>query len=385
MVAQAVRIAQDLLRIPSVTPDAGIALDYCADFLAGLGFTCQRMPRSGGGDDPLIDNLYAVWGNPKRRMLYCGHLDVVPTGAGWSHDPFAAEIVDGVLYGRGAVDMKGGIACYFAALEMALPELDPKQVGLAVLLTGDEEGEALYGVRAIVPELVAAGETWLGCLTGEPTSQERIGDVIKHGRRGSLNGRLEVHGIQGHTGYPMRADNAAHRIIEALTALRAMPLDAGNADFQPSWLAITSVDVGNPASNIIPWRACARLNFRFNTEQSSAGLREKSHAAIAATIPEEQFALHWSTPSEPYLSPHGAFVARLTTAITETTGLTPLSSTAGGTSDSRFIHHYCSVVDFGLCGQGMHEIDESVPLADLDALTRIYTRFLCYHAMVSLI
>ena len=372
--SRVISLAQDLLRIPSVTPDAGVALDYCENFLSRLGFSCQRMVR---GEVPQqIDNLYAVWGNPEQLILFCGHLDVVPTGEGWSHDPFAGDIVDEVLYGRGAVDMKGSIAAYFAALETAMPDLDPDESGLALLLTGDEEGEAIYGVRAIIPELVGMGEHWIGCLTGEPTSQEQVGDAFKHGRRGSLNGRLEIRGTQGHTGYPARADNAAHRIIEALSALRGMPLDNGNADFEPSWLAITSVDVGNFASNVIPGQASAQLNFRFNTEQSSAGLCQKTHDCIAEIVPEAQFNLHWSVPSEPYLSPKSAFIERLAAAITETTGLTPQSTTVGGTSDSRFIHSYCPVVDFGLCGKGMHEINESVALADLHRLEAIYTAFL---------
>ena len=376
MTIRVVDIAQDLLRIPSVTPDASMALDYCENFLSRLGFSCQRMPR--GAEGQQIDNLYAVWGNPDKRILYCGHLDVVPTGTGWTYEPFAGRIVDGILYGRGAVDMKGSIASYFAALEAALPKLDPKQNGLALLLTGDEEGEALYGVRAIIPDLVTAGESWIGCLTGEPTSRNQVGDAFKHGRRGSLSGRLEIRGTQGHTGYPARADNAAHRMIDALSALRAMPLDTGNADFEPSWLVITSVDVGNPATNVIPGQASARLNFRFNTEQSSFGLQEKTHNVLAKIVPEGQFELHWSMPSEPFLSPRGAFIDQLTAAITETTGIAPVSTTVGGTSDSRFIHQHCPVVDFGLCSQGMHEIDEAVSLADLEKLTQIYTRFLCY-------
>lgn len=370
------QIARDLLRIPSVTPDAGAALDYCEQFLGGLGFSCQRMPR--GEPEQQIDNLYAVWGNPEGRILYCGHLDVVPPGSGWSYDPFGGDIVDDVLYGRGAVDMKGSIACYFAALELSVPELDPKQDGLALLLTGDEEGAALYGVRTIIPELVAAGESWIGCLTGEPTSQHQVGDALKHGRRGSLSGKLEIRGTQGHTGYPARADNAAHRMIAALAALRAMPLDAGNSDFEPSWLAITSIDVGNPASNVIPGQATAQLNFRFNTEQSSTGLRQKARESIAEIVPEAQFNFIWDTPSEPYLSPQGDFAGRLATAITEATGLEPQSTTVGGTSDSRFIHRHCPVVDFGLCSKGMHEVDEAVSLADLAQLTAIYARFLCY-------
>ena len=367
-------IAQDLLRIPSVTPDSGVALDYCEEFLVKLGFSCQRMVR--GTADQAIDNLYAVWGNPDQQTLFCGHLDVVPTGEGWSHDPFAAKVVDDVLYGRGAVDMKGNIAAYFAALEAAMPDLDPDESGLALLLTGDEEGEALYGVRVLVPELAAARESWIGCLTGEPTSREQVGDAFKHGRRGSLNGRLEIRGTQGHTGYPARADNAAHRMIEALSALRTMPLDDGNADFEPSWLAITSVDVGNSASNVIPGSASAQLNFRFNTEQSSAGLRQKTYDCLADIVPSGQFDLEWRLPSEPYLSPRSAFIERLAAAITQVSGITPQSTTVGGTSDSRFIHPYCPVVDFGLCAKGMHGVDESVAVSDLLRLEAIYTAFL---------
>ncbi|NQY82800.1 MAG: succinyl-diaminopimelate desuccinylase [Alphaproteobacteria bacterium] len=370
--SRVIEIAQDLLRFPSITPDASVVLDYCAEFLHQLGFICERLVR--GTDEERVDNLYATWGNQGNCMLFCGHLDVVPPGdlATWRHDPFGAVIKDGLLYGRGAVDMKGNIASYFAALEDVILERNPAKIGLALLLTGDEEGNALFGVRAVMPELVARGARWIGCLTGEPTSQNRVGDAFKHGRRGSLNGSLTVQGVQGHTGYPARADNAAHRIIDALGVLRAMPLDDGNANFEPSWLEITTVDVGNPTGNIIPGRASAHFNYRFNTEQSSAGLRQKAHDAIAAVIPATQFSLEWRTPSEPYLSPHGAFIERVVRTVQSVTGNTPTSTTVGGTSDSRFIHQHCPVVDFGLCGRGMHEANEAVHLDDLHALQAIY-------------
>lgn len=371
-----VGLAQALIRFPSVTPEAGAALEYAAQFLEGLGFICRPMPFGHGTER--VENLYARWGRADRQWLFCGHLDVVPPGdlSDWTHPPFEGVIADGLLYGRGAVDMKGNVAAWFAALAETLPSLDPARCGLAVLLTADEEGKAEYGVRAVMPALVADGEGWLGCLTGEPTSQARLGDAFKPGRRGSLSGRLVVTGRQGHTGYPGRADNAAHKLIAATCALRDLPLDQGDDMFEPSWLAVTSIDIGNPAGNVIPGRGEARFNVRFNTRQTSDGLKARVREALERVIMPESFALDWQPVSEPYYCPPGAMVDALTRAIEAVCGLKPAPSTVGGTSDSRFIHPCCPVVDFGLPGQGMHEVDERIAVVELQRLQRIYATFL---------
>ena len=376
-----VELAQSLVRFPSVTPDCTAVLDWAEQFLHHIGFRTQRLRF--GPSEAQVDNLYARWGEADHPLLFCGHVDVVPVGDSqqWSVDPFAAVVVDERLIGRGAVDMKGNIAAYFSALACLIPSLEARHHGLAILLTGDEEGVAQYGVKQVIPHLVAAGERWSGCITGEPTSQHQVGDTYKHGRRGSLTGGLTLTGVQGHTGYPERAINAAHAMVHALKALYDMPLDQGCADFQPSWLAIASIDVDNAASNVIPAQAKALLNFRFNTQQTSAGLQAKAQQCVEKALEQANFsqvgaAWHWREASEPFLTAHSHFMQLITQAIHEVTGLEVQGSTSGGTSDSRFIHAFCPVIDFGLRGQGMHGVDESVALTDLYQLEKIYAAIL---------
>ena len=357
-------LAQALIRCPSVTPADGGAQAVLADALGRLGFTVRRLAFGA------VSNLYARIGTAGPHLCFAGHTDVVPPGDGaWRFDPFAATVQDGVLYGRGACDMKGAIAAFVAAAEAHLAD-GPPAGSLSLLITGDEEGEAVDGTARVLDWMRAAGEVPDFCLVGEPTNPARLGEVVKIGRRGSLNARIRIEGTQGHTAYPQRADNPVHRLVAALAALTALPLDAGSAWFEPSTLQITSVDVGNPASNVIPAAAGARLNIRFNDRHSGESLTEWLRAALARFAPRAELAV--SVSGESFLTSPGAAVARLCAAIEAETGIAPRLDTGGGTSDARFITRLCPVAEFGLVGSSMHQVDERVPVAELRALARIY-------------
>jgi succinyl-diaminopimelate desuccinylase len=357
-------LAQALLRCPSVTPaDAG-AQDVLAGGLSALGFRVERL-RFGA-----IENLYARIGTAGPHLCFAGHTDVVPPGAAaWSVDPFGGEVRDGVLYGRGAVDMKGGIAAFVAACARRIAEGAPAG-SISLLITGDEEGDATDGTVRVLEWMAANGEIPDFCLVGEPTSRARLGDTIKIGRRGSLNARITIHGMQGHSAYPQRADNPVHRLVAALHAMLAAPLDAGTEWFEPSTLQVTSIDVGNPASNVIPARAEAKLNVRFNDRHTGASLEAWLRATLARHA--ERFDLDVKVSGESFLTRAGAPVERLRRAITETTGVEPQLDTGGGTSDARFIARRCPVAEFGLVGTTMHQGDERVPVAELRALADAY-------------
>jgi succinyl-diaminopimelate desuccinylase len=357
-------LAQALLCRPSVTPaDAG-AQDVLAEALARLGFRIERL-RFGA-----IENLYARLGGTGPHLCFAGHTDVVPPGAAaWSTDPFGAELRDGVLYGRGAVDMKGSIAAFVAACAQRLAS-GPLRGSISLLITGDEEGDAVDGTARVLEWMEAHGERPDFCLVGEPTSRARLGDTIKIGRRGSLNARIVVYGTQGHSAYPQRADNPIHRLVGALDALLAAPLDAGTEWFEPSTLQITSVDVGNPAGNVIPARAEAALNIRFNDRHTSATLEGWMRATIAQHA--DRFDLAVRVSGESFLTTPGAAVERLRAAITRATGVEPKLDTGGGTSDARFITRLCPVAEFGLVGTTMHQADERVPVEELRALAAAY-------------
>ena len=364
-------LAAALIRRPSVTPKDEGALDIVAAELEELGFACHRLAF---GD---IHNLYARRGSGRPNLCFAGHTDVVPAGAveSWSFDPFAASLRDGVLYGRGAVDMKGAIAAFIAAAQRYLAEGGADLPGsISLLITGDEEAEAINGTRKVLEWLRARGEAIDACLVGEPTSAQFLGDMIKIGRRGSMTGRLTVYGVQGHTAYPHLADNAAHRLVAMLHAMTTAELDGGSGHFQPSTLQVSTIDVGNPASNVIPASARAVLNIRFNdrwtSDRLSRWLTEKLDAAGG------WYSLDISVSGESFLTAPGPLSERLSEAIHRVTGRTPELSTTGGTSDARFIQAYCPVVEFGLVGQTMHKVDERVDLADLAALTEIYYAFL---------
>jgi succinyl-diaminopimelate desuccinylase len=371
-----VALAQALIRRPSVTPRDEGALGVLEAALVPLGFRCERMRFSEPGTAD-IDNLYARRGDGGRHFCFAGHSDVVPVGDlnGWSIAPFAGEVHNGTLHGRGAADMKGAIAAFVAAADRFLTARGPGFDGsISLLITGDEEGPAINGTRKMLQALAARGETIDACIVGEPTSESRLGDMAKIGRRGSMNVTLEVTGVQGHVGYPHLADNPIHMLLRMLTALTAAPLDTGNAAFQPSSLQITTIDVGNPATNVIPARARARFNIRFNDMHSSASLEAWIRRSLDAV--GGRYALAIEVSGESFLTPQGQLSAVLVDAVTEITGKAPALSTTGGTSDARFIARYAPVIDFGLVGTSMHKIDERAPVADILALSRIYETIL---------
>ena len=353
-------LAQALIRCQSVTPADGGAQDVLAAALAGAGFAVTRLPF---GTTP---NLFARRGTAGPHLCFAGHTDVVPPGAApWTADPFGAEVRDGVLYGRGACDMKGAIAAFAAAAQ------DWTGGGsISLLITGDEEGPATDGTVRVLDWMAAHGHVPDLCLVGEPTNPEALGDVIKIGRRGSLNAVLTVHGTQGHAAYPHRADNPVHRLVRALAALTAAPLDAGTEWFEPSSLQVTSIDVGNPATNVIPASATARLNIRFNDRHTGAGLEAWLRAATAPHAP--RFDLDVAVSGEAFLTAPGPLVQRLQDAVAAATGRTPRLDTGGGTSDARFVTRFCPVAEFGLVSATMHQADERVPVAELRQLAGIY-------------
>jgi succinyl-diaminopimelate desuccinylase len=380
MTADPVPIARDLIRCRSVTPQDGGALAYLQDTLAKAGFAVHRTTFAEPGTAP-IDNLYARIGAAKPTLVFAGHTDVVPPGdeAAWRHPPFGGEIAGDKLYGRGAVDMKGGIACFVAAAldYLAANGGKPKRGSLALLITGDEESIAVNGTIKLLKWAADRGETFDHCILGEPSNVEAVGDTIKAGRRGSLNGTLIVTGRQGHVAYPDRADNPIRGLTTLITALQA-PLDDGSAQFDPSHLEFTSVDVGNPTVNVIPGEARARFNIRYNDCHSQSALKalidRRAEAAAAGRV---HFSFDWQpSNADVFVTKPGPFTDVAVAAIAEVTGRAPKLSTSGGTSDARFIKDYCPVLEFGLVGQTMHQVDECTPISDLVVLTKIYRRII---------
>jgi succinyl-diaminopimelate desuccinylase len=363
----AAALAEALIACPSVTPAAGLVFDCLEDMLTAQDFLVHRFEAGAAPDGP-VENLFAIRKGPEgtRHFSFAGHVDVVPPGEGWTHAPFAPERKGELLYGRGAVDMKGAIA----AMVAALPGI-PREAGtLSFIVTGDEEGPAIHGTRALIDHIRATGDIPDLCLVGEPTSVDRLGDTIKIGRRGSVNIHVEVVGKQGHVAYPHLADNPITRLVAMLAQLKALELDRGTDWFQPSNLEITDIEVGNPAHNVIPGRARARISIRFNDCHTGAGL--------VARV-EEIAAQHGGTAQavvsgEPFLTPPGAFSQLIAAAVEAETGIVPQASTSGGTSDARFLKDLCPVIEFGLVNATMHKTDEAVALADLEVLTRIYRR-----------
>jgi succinyl-diaminopimelate desuccinylase len=357
-------LAQALIRCPSVTPaDAG-AQSVLADALRRLGFQVERL-RYGE-----IENLFARIGTTGPHFCFAGHTDVVPVGAAtWRHDPFAAEVHNGVLYGRGACDMKGGIAAFVAAAAEHLAA-GPPRGSISLLITGDEEGVATDGTVRVLQWMRDHDQVPDFCIVGEPTCPVRLGDMVKIGRRGSLNARITVHGTQGHVAYPQRADNPVHRLLRALAALTAAPVDAGTDWFEPSTLQVTSIDVGNPVTNVIPAAARAMLNIRFNDMHTGAALSAWLRATLAQHA--EQFDLEIAISGESFVTQPGLMLDRLCAAIRRETGVEPKRDTGGGTSDARFIARYCPVAEFGLVGASMHQADERVPVEEMRCLARTY-------------
>jgi succinyl-diaminopimelate desuccinylase len=370
-------LARDLLRCPSVTPAEAGTLGLIEGLLKAAGFTVHRVTFAEPGTAP-VENLYARIGTASPHFAFAGHVDVVPPGeqAKWTHPPFAGEIADGTLYGRGAVDMKGAIACALAAVLDHLGACGGRPKGsISFLITGDEEGVAVNGTVKLVKWAAERGETFDHCILGEPSNAAVIGDTIKVGRRGSLNGTLVVTGKQGHVAYPERAENPVRGLVTLMSALMATPLDHGSARFDASNLEFTSIDIGNPVVNLIPGEARARFNIRFNDRHSQTSLKmliEKRAGEAAGRI---RWHIDWEpSNADSFVTEPGPFVDLVSTAIKDVTGREPKLSTTGGTSDARFIKHYCPVLEFGLVGQTMHQVDERTSVADLATLTAIYRK-----------
>ena len=371
MTLDPIQLAQELIRCPSVTPADEGALDVLERTLKPLGFEVHRLTFGEAPDGP-VHNLFARRGSDGPHFAFAGHTDVVPVGdaAAWSLDPFSAEIRDGQLVGRGAADMKGAIAAFVAAVAGAgdLPG------SLSFVITGDEEGPATFGTTRLLDWMEANGHVPDACLVGEPTSLQRLGDVMKVGRRGSLNAWITVNGAQGHVAYPHRADNPIRRLVAILAELQARGLDHGSDWFDPSNLEITDMGVGNPAMNIIPAQARARLNIRFNDRHRGADLKAWIEEVVARHAPAHEVTVKIS--GEAFLTEPGTLSETIAGAVEAVTGLRPEASTSGGTSDARFIRRLCPVVEFGLPGQSMHKVDEMVQVADVLSLTDIYAEVL---------
>jgi len=364
-----------LIRCPSVTPEEGGALQLLQAELTAAGFACTRVDRNG------IPNLFARWGakGANRAFGFNGHTDVVPVGdaAAWSRDPFGGEVVDGTLWGRGATDMKSGVAAFVAAA-MDFVRESPPDGAIVITVTGDEEGAGKDGTAAILDWMAENGERMDVCLVGEPTCPETLGDMIKIGRRGSMTCYLTARGVQGHSAYPHRARNPLTAMVRLLDRLASHELDRGTAHFDPSTLAITTIDTGNPANNVIPARAAATVNIRFNDAHTSAALSDWLRAE-ALRVTEETgvtFDLDFAVSGESFLTPPGPFVDLVAAAIRAETGIDPVLSTTGGTSDARFVKDHCPVLEFGLVGKTMHQVDERVEVAQIDGLKAVYARIL---------
>ena len=373
----AVAIAQALIRRRSVTPDDDGALPYVAEILSRAGFACEHVFFDAPGL-PRIGNLFAKRGVGHPHFIFAGHTDVVPPGplAGWRHDPFAGVIDDGVLHGRGAVDMKGGLAASLAAA-LAFVAERPFKGAIGFLVTGDEEGPAVNGTVKLLEWAKARGEVFDHCVLGEPTSGAVLGDIVKNGRRGSLTGRLTLQGRQGHVAYPHLADNPLRRIGRVCDALHAPALDSGTPHFDASNLEIVSVDVGNRATNVIPGEAILVFNVRFNDLWNARTLAFELRRRVALALGGAGFSLTFDpSNADAFLTAPGAFTDLVADAIQDVVGHRPVLATNGGTSDARFIKNHCPVIEFGPVGKTMHALDECVEVAELEALERIYRRVL---------
>ena len=371
----ALALAQDLIRRPSITPKDEGALDVLARALEGLGFTCERMSFA-DQNKPQVENLYARLGTTAPHFCFAGHTDVVPVGDGWTTEPFAGKVIEGRLFGRGAADMKGAIAAFTAAAAQYLKKNGAPRGSISLLITGDEEGDAVNGTVKVLERLAARGEKLDACVVGEPTNPTKLGQMIKIGRRGSLTGRLTVHGTQGHSAYPHLADNPIPRLMKMLAALIEKPLDAGSAHFQASTIAITTVDVGNTATNVIPAQARAVFNIRFNDLHTGESLKAWLGETFERTAEGGAYDLGVTVSGESFITHPGPLTRVVEAAVKSVTGIAPELSTTGGTSDARFIKNACPVCEFGLVGQSMHKADEHCLVSDLESLTRIYLAIL---------
>ncbi|MER9130524.1 succinyl-diaminopimelate desuccinylase [Mesorhizobium sp. M0768] len=376
-----------LIRCASVTPAEGGALSALEEMLKPLGFAVERPVFSESGT-PDIENLYARRSGNGPHLMFAGHTDVVPVGdeTAWTHPPFGAEIANGEMFGRGAVDMKGGIACFVAAVARHIAQKGGPKGSVSLLITGDEEGPAINGTTKLLEWAAAKGEKWHAAIVGEPTNPDALGDMIKIGRRGSLSGTVVVNGRQGHAAYPQLADNPVRGLMTLVDALLHPVFDNGTRDFQPTNLEVTSIDVGNPATNVIPAKAAATFNIRFNDTWTAETIQAEIHNRLDRAAKRKKYRAGKKTPvdyeivwrdgpSHVFLTRDDRLIETLGGSIKAVTGRKPALSTSGGTSDARFIKDYCPVVEFGLVGKTMHMVDERVAIADLETLTQIYLRF----------
>lgn len=369
------KLTSDLIKCPSVTPEEGGAISLLMKLLTEHGFDCTRIERGG------VSNLFARWGTGKngRTFGFNGHTDVVPVGdvSAWSVDPFGAEVKDGYLYGRGATDMKSGVAAFVAAA-IDFTTHTPPDGSVIITITGDEEGDAVDGTTAILDWMKQHGQTMDHCLVGEPTSPNHMGEMMKIGRRGSLTAFISIQGVQGHSAYPHRANNPVSAMVQLMSALEAVPLDNGTEHFDQSTLAITTIDVGNPATNVIPETCHATVNIRFNDEHSGQSLTNwlQSHVDVVANNTKTHIRMNVKISGESFITPPGELSDLISKSVEAELGVKPELSTTGGTSDARFIKDVCPVTEFGLVGKTMHAVDERVEIEHIHQLKRIYSRIL---------
>jgi succinyl-diaminopimelate desuccinylase len=371
-----VELTSELIRCESITPKSDGSIDLIISYLEPLGFTCTKIDFGEGNEK--VENLYAKFGNFEPNICFCGHVDVVPTGdiENWSINPFGGDVKKGKIWGRGAADMKSGIASFIAAVSEFLKiNKDLNNYGsISLIITSDEEGKAINGTKKVVDWLINKGESISGCIVGEPTNVNDVGDTVKIGRRGSYTGSIIVRGIQGHVGYPHLAENPINSLLKMLEPLLKVYLDDGTKEFQPSSVMITSIDVNNDASNVIPGEVKARFNIRFNTLHSIDSLTDMLKKQFDAITTKYEF--EYFCNAEPFLTSDELLKSTLQKAIQEVVKLNPQNSTSGGTSDARFITKICPVIEFGLVGKTMHKVDENVEVNDILKLTNIYNMFL---------
>ncbi len=365
----ALELAKQLIACPSITPARGAVFDVLEAMLTVRGFTVDRFT-AGEAPDGLVENLLAWRGEGSPHFAFAGHVDVVPPGDGWSADPFVPEVRGDLLYGRGAVDMKGAIAAFVSALD----QVEQGQGTISLIITGDEEGPAVFGTRALIDRMAEHGLRPDLCLVGEPTSDQQLGDTIKIGRRGSVNIWIEVPGTRGHVAYPHLADNPVPKLVRALSAIDAIELDQGTDWFQASHIEITELEVGNPATNVIPAKAKARISIRFNDLHRGDELAARIHKLVQTEAPNA--IIRSVISGEAFLTAPGELSELVTAGIQDKTGIAPELSTSGGTSDARFLSKLCPVVEFGLTNATMHKLDEAVAVSDLEQLAEIYADIL---------
>jgi len=367
-----IALSQALIRQPTVNPCHDGAQDLLAEILASRGFRTKRYHFEG------VDNLYARFGNEQPNFCFAGHTDVVPVGdaEGWTTDPFGGEIKGGILYGRGAADMKTSIAAFVVAAGRFIADHGSPKGSISLLITGDEEGPGLYGTRRLLPAVIADGEKLDHCLVGEPTSEDVIADIVKNGRRGSLNAVIKATGRQGHVAYPEKSANPVPVLLDALDKLRAMKLDNGSPGFQPSNLEITTIDVGNPAHNVIPASATAKFNIRFNPNHKGDDLMDRIRQLIGGSSGEVSIALDMRVSGEAFYTNPGRLTDLIIDAVKAETGRAPLLTTGGGTSDARYIKDVCPVAELGVRNEMAHKVDEHIPIDEIETLCRVYYRLL---------